>query len=271
MADIEERLKNWILEQGYPLEMFVAKAFREAGFRTTQSEYYEDPENGDNREIDVIACLQEDIGEFLVRVQICIECKSAKKHPWVAFTSRGTRLAAPAMIVQRPASTLGKAFLRKIAHDPECHKLEICRSKKRNAYSLTEAFTNGKDNAYASCLSVAKCAKSITTKENIYSKVSGPICSITIPLVLIDGKLFECHQDEIDLGVSALESSQLIWRNQSSNSGHSIINVITKLGLADFISNILEFSKYIFSQEQVFQELEKEYLANYPNRRKRHL
>ena len=266
MNELSEEVKKWVQEQGYPVEMFVAKKFRELGFKTTQSEYFIDPESGDNREIDVVASKQKDIGELLVRVTICIECKSTKKHPWVIFTSRDTRLANPATVVQRPATYLGKIFLHKVAHNPNAHRLSIFQLDERNGYSLTEAFTTGKDNAYASCVSVAKCAKALVDNSEEASRNQGPICSIILPLIIIDGKLFECHQDEADLDVIEIERSRLIWRNQVSNVGHSIINISTKDGLTKFISDVQDFVKFVFSQEDVFKEIESEYLSKYPNR-----
>ena len=40
---LPERLRNWLEEQGYPLEMNVAASMRKVGARVIQSDYYEDP------------------------------------------------------------------------------------------------------------------------------------------------------------------------------------------------------------------------------------
>lgn len=53
--DIEKEIRKWLKNQGYPLEMKVASQFRDAGFDVTLSNYYTDPENQANREIDVVA------------------------------------------------------------------------------------------------------------------------------------------------------------------------------------------------------------------------
>lgn len=112
--ELNKKITDWVYAQGYPLEMRVARAFRTKKFRTTQSEYYIDPENGDSREIDVVASKQYTIDESLVKISVCVECKSTKKHPWVVFTSRDTQLAKPASVVQRPASDLGYSLLYSI-------------------------------------------------------------------------------------------------------------------------------------------------------------
>lgn len=266
MTELSGKVKKWICEQGYPVEMHVAKKFREAGFRTTQSEYFVDPESGDNREIDVVVSCQRDIGELLVRVTVCVECKLSKKHPWVAFTSKDTRLAKPASIVQRPANKLGKEFLYRIAQNKYAHQTPLFKMGERNGFSLTEAFTSGKDNAYAACLSVAKCARSLVIKAEEGSRLQGPICNIVIPLVVVDGKLFECYQDELDLEVEEIGQATLIWRNQVSNAGHSIIGVCTLDALPKYIRRVSRLASFVFAQEDVFQKMEKESLAEYKHR-----
>lgn len=225
-----------------------------------------DPENGDSREIDVVASCQRDMGEILVRITVCVECKSSTKHPWVAFTSQDTWLAKPASIVQRPANKLGKEFLHRIAQNKYAHQTPLFKMGERNGFTLTEAFTSGKDNAYAACISVAKCARSLVMEAEEASQSQGPVCNIVIPLVVIDGKLFECHQDDLELEVEEIKQATLIWRNQVSNTGHSIISVCTLDGLPGYIRSASKLAKFVFDQEDVFRNMENESLSEYKNR-----
>lgn len=266
MTDLEGKVKAWINEQGYPLEMRVAKEFREGGFRARQSEYFIDPENGDSREIDVIASRQCKVGDILVRLTVCIECKVAKKHPWIIFCSQDTIIAKPAAVVQRPSTTLGYEFLRRVSQSKYAHNTPFFKLEKRNGYSVTEAFTSGKDNAYSSCISVAKCARSLIKKADIASKEQGPICEIVIPVILLQGKLFECHQDSVTLETDEIDYSTLIWRNQTSNTGHSIITICTESALKKLINNANRLASFIFDQSDVFSALEREVLSHYENR-----
>lgn len=269
MTNLNEKVKNWVSEQGYPIEMFVARTFREFGFRTTQSEYYTDPESGDNREIDVIASKQTHIGELLVRVTVCVECKSAKKNPWVLFTSKDRILAKPATIVQRPCSLIGQKFLHEIAHNKDAQGLSLFTLDERNGYGLTEAFTTGKDNAYSSCISIGKCSTSLVKEANEASFDQGPMCLIVIPLILVDGRIFECHQDESELHVNEIDQSKLIWRNNVSNAGHSIIYLTNKNGLPMFVQEVRELVEFTFSQKTIFSTIEGEIISYYENRWKR--
>jgi hypothetical protein len=54
---MEQQIRDWLQNQGYPLEMRTAANYTNAGFRVVQSSYYQDPESSDWREIDVVADL----------------------------------------------------------------------------------------------------------------------------------------------------------------------------------------------------------------------
>ena len=53
--ELRKKIEEWLLSQGYPLEMQVASEWRNSGFSVTQSHYYSDPENTSLREIDIVA------------------------------------------------------------------------------------------------------------------------------------------------------------------------------------------------------------------------
>jgi hypothetical protein len=54
-GSVEQRVSEWLTEQGYPLELRVAQAFTGAGAEVKQAEYFKDSETGKFREIDVVA------------------------------------------------------------------------------------------------------------------------------------------------------------------------------------------------------------------------
>jgi hypothetical protein len=80
-------VRKWLQEQGYPLEMQAASAFREVGFEVQQSTYYQDPETDKAREIDVEATIKSHYG--FLNIKFFLECKSGAK-PWVLFCSEHT-------------------------------------------------------------------------------------------------------------------------------------------------------------------------------------
>ncbi|ASZ14131.1 hypothetical protein KTO58_03345 [Chitinophaga pendula] len=54
-VDLKNKVKEWLDKQGYPLEMYVAAAFQESGFKIAQSVMYVDPDSKTPREVDLVA------------------------------------------------------------------------------------------------------------------------------------------------------------------------------------------------------------------------
>src|ERR1035437_4845561 len=78
-----DQIKNWLKDQGFPLEMQTASAFRKAGFEVTQSNLYTDLDTKKPREIDVFAADKDYVG--VTQIAFIVECKSSKK-PWLLLT-----------------------------------------------------------------------------------------------------------------------------------------------------------------------------------------
>src|ERR1039457_5057306 len=125
MSELENKVRAWLDEQGYPLEMRVACAFRRAGFRIRQYDYCRDPTTNAQREIDVVAHIDREIERRLVRVQFMIECKLSRSKPSLMFCSPDIRLAPPARVAQRTASPTASAVLDGLAQRKEIQDLEL--------------------------------------------------------------------------------------------------------------------------------------------------
>ena len=106
---LEGKIKAWLDNEGYPLEMRVAKSFARAGFGVIQSEYYADPRTNTQREIDLYASLQKSVGDAHWRLAIFAECKAGTSKPWVVFVSEEKAINWRAGIVQRSSTRMGRA------------------------------------------------------------------------------------------------------------------------------------------------------------------
>jgi hypothetical protein len=255
-SDLLSRLSGWLEEQGYPLEMVVARTFREADFRTLQSSYYTDPESDVQREIDVIAYRQNQIGKILVRVSFAIECKLSRDKPWVLFTSEDVRLAGPARVVQRASSGLGHKFLSSIARDEDIQTLNMLSLPRRPGYGVTQAFTSGQDTPYTACMGVAKCAVAEVLAADKASRTQGPLLKIVFPVVVMDGKLFECYLTE-DGAITVLEIERgiLVWRNPIVRVPHTIIDIVTVTGLPSLVRDANEAAVRLLACKEAVNEL----------------
>ncbi|GAA5511224.1 hypothetical protein [Novipirellula caenicola] len=223
---MEERIREWLETQGYPLEMKVASLFRSMGFRIVQSEYYKDAETGSQRETDVTARVDCEFHGLLVRIEFIIECKSTPDKPWVLFTG-GRGLADPARVAQRAASKLGSKALMELCKRKDIQDLALFQMHERSAYGVTQAFTTGNDTTFASATSVSKATAAEIAETNEYSAAVSPVCLIAIPLIVINAELAEAYLNEnSELIVTRTNSGTLAWRHKLVGEPHTIIRVL---------------------------------------------
>jgi hypothetical protein len=112
--ELENKIRDWLEKQGYPLEMMVARALQEIDAGISQSPYYIDPETEKPREIDVVARwmkTEKNAGGFLkFELFLFIECKSQQKGPWIVF-SNGMREEKTFLSMSLPATYNGHSLL----------------------------------------------------------------------------------------------------------------------------------------------------------------
>ena len=229
---LEERLRDWLDEQGYPLEMVVARSLRAVGFRVTQGEYYEDPESTGFRELDISAFLADAVEGGLARITYVVECKRSREKPWILFTSPPVRMSPVASVAQRAASEVGQRFLAKLTRRRDVQNLPAFSIPNRTGYALTQAFTSKADVAYAAAASVSDAA---LAQAKAADRDIRMVCEVAFPAVVVDGRLFECYLDAGDeMHISEISSGTLFWRNPILGVRHTVIQVVTRVALDDF-------------------------------------
>ena len=183
---LSEKIHSWLETQGYTTEMQAAQMFRKAGFGVLQSHYYDDPETGISREIDVIGRIIDNGG--LLEVYSVIECKKSQK-PWVLFTSDSA-------VTNRIHSfaVMGE-FARKAVSSNIQDMLQNnwLRKEGRIAYGVTEAFTNKDDVSFKAGISATKAAIALSKSRHFGGE---GLLNFYFPTVVFDGQLFECYLDK---------------------------------------------------------------------------
>ncbi len=182
-----EKILSWLKTQGYATEMRVAKQLNMAGFDTLKSSFYDDPETGISREIDVIGRLNDDIG--LLYVYAVIECKMSSK-PWVVFTSNKSgfnRIHAFSIMTNNARQHV-------LENLNEMKEFEWFMKSGRVGYGITTAFTSNEDETFKAGMAATKAAISIVKKE---APASGnDLYHFLFPTVVLDGLLFESYLGE---------------------------------------------------------------------------
>ena len=235
MSDLEGKIRAWLDEQGYPLEMRVACAFRRAGFRVFQSDYYRDRQSDAFREIDVVASADHRVGTLLIRFQFVIECKSARNKPWLMFCSRDAAIAPPARVAQRTASKLAAAALTRLAQRTEVQDLDLFQIIDPPAYGATQAFTTGNDVVYSALTAVGSAVSARAQDVDDERRLTQRFCMILFPVVVIEGRLFSCVlQDDATLAIAEAERTTLLWRNPVAREPHTIVSILTDRAMQEF-------------------------------------
>ncbi len=237
-ASMESKIYEWLTSQGYPLEMYVSRSFIQSGFRVIQSDYFDDAESGDSRELDVRASVQESIGDVLFRISFAVECKATPGKPWVLFTSK-SRIADPARVAQRGCSEIARKLQDTLAHSKDIQSLPLFQIPDRAAYSITQAFTSGHDVAYDAAMSVSKAAGSLIRDANKYTSIGHPIALLTFPVIVVDAPVVEAYLDEHgEMIVSAVDSGVLIWRNPVMHNLLNMISIVQCDGIESFATTM---------------------------------
>ncbi|MCO8307005.1 hypothetical protein [Streptomyces sp. RKCA744] len=259
---LADRVKSWLSDQGYPLEMRAARIMREARIPVVQSDFYLDPEGASYREIDLTARirLQPTRHDLPVPSFLCpvIECKSSPGKPWVLF-SGGVHLAQPARLFQRFVSSQAfkywHQFAMRVSKGPEgMEGLPLFEIEEDPAYSAvrTSLGKSREDAAYGAMVSVSKASLAVANRYNAPGREA---LQVAVPVIVVDSPIFKCSLDsEAEPQLKQVGSGTIVWRNQVNGYGlaHSIIRICHISELNALCSDISITAK----------TLEREILAN---------
>jgi hypothetical protein len=213
--------------------MRTAAALREAGFRPRQSDYYQDIESREWREIDVTGektWENRETGSCRVRIMFIAECKASRDKPWLLFTSPKSSIAGPARIVQRVSTRLGHAWLGSMCQRQDIQDLSLFSVAEAPAYGITQAFSSGVDVTYAAAIGVVKAAIAYAHGTKFGNRFTEEWAVIIFPIIVTEARLFSCSYDEAAEGrikIQEVKSGDLLWRNPLSERPHTIIKILT--------------------------------------------
>jgi hypothetical protein len=229
--DLKTKVHKWLNDQGYPLEMQVAKSFLGSSYKVTQSYFYTDPENSDSREIDVVASYSDHLGHLTI--SLIFECKSCKDKPWILFTSEsstffGNRVNAFAVIDGFTRGTVLEAFRNT---GPEEFKFPWFNKHIRNGYGISAVFNNGGgDVTYTAIMSVLKASIAIMRES---SDDSFPRVQLNFPIIVTDSPLFEAYMNENgEIKLNEITDGYLSFYKEISNYEGTFIHIISSKHLS---------------------------------------
>jgi hypothetical protein len=236
-----ERVKKWLLAEGFPFEMQVADFLSSLGFSVLQGRYYVDQNANKPREIDVTAQYRQWNGEkgTSLSVTLVIECKYTRDKPWVVLKSNDDQKCSivGANTSRIAANEAGRVLFGNL--EPDNSKAEsFSGGPKTTGYSVLAAFRGGGavDEAFAAPLAVAKACRALAVKSGetaALSKALGIVeYQVWIPVVVVDGPLFSASLiGSREVGVEPITWARLLLKNPDAGGEETSIDIVTEDGL----------------------------------------
>jgi len=239
--ELESKIIKWLDEQGYPLEMQIARILKQVGFSVSMGDIYDDFETGTSREIDVTAAKW--ITGDLWNIQICfrIECKLSRDKPWVVFTAKKMPEYSVGSLI---CSNFYREFLFETLADPLWKQKLFERQLFRKIYighGITRALSEGVDVPYKAVMSAVKSAlaKELEIDNIPKGRMEGSQYVIVIPVVVFDGELFEVKLDDNgEMDITHVSQSVINWKMTPTRE--SLVSIVTLEGFDEFANEMVK-------------------------------
>lgn len=242
---MDDRVHEWLASEGYPVELQVARAFRKAGFRAHHAMMYDDENTAKKREIDVVATKQFGQDGRWIRIVVVAECKNNSKKPWVCFTDTEHTLNENQRIKQRITGGFGRMLLDGVYTSKCLFNKGLFQIPQQCASSMTTAFRNAndhKDYAYSAAASVVDASTAIAKRFH-----KSQIAAIVFPVIIVEGYIYQSHLSEVgEMELNQVDESVLLWKNRAVGHPNTIINVINKAMLDQFVNRCRETADALF-------------------------
>lgn len=235
--DLDEKVKDWIKQEGYPLEFSTAYKFKQNGFSVDQS-YFVNDSDGKAREVDVLATQNISVGNSVLRLLHVVECKWSKDKPWVLFGDE-KRYAPTALAAQLISTSIGQALCWAAAGNDELKSLKVFKGSEFT-FSGRQAFSKGNDLFYSSVQSVVSNCVNIVNSYNEYDfRIDRPsVAVIAIPVIVVEGYLYEVkfNNETKDLDLTKTQHSRLRWKGNERRSLNTVVDIVSE----DYLDAFLE-------------------------------
>lgn len=292
---LSNKVKEWLNNQGYSLEMRVAQVFTQAGFDVSQFERYLDPDTGDLREIDIVATIKKSSNKITASIKYYIECKYLK-NPWVIFTSKKrmhplsyfSRILFQNYVLrewqQREylQGRLLSRLLMSIGAD-KINQYESFTMPLDIGYNITQALRQKHetvDLAYIACSQVSQCIEAHDkgmeesfhqlmedyerrrSKEILLDENFSIYCDIAFPLLVVQGNLFECYLGSLNKPeVREVNNGTLQLNSKGQGVGRRMrehpmmIKIITEDNITTFAKIAYKDASSILDQQQALLDI----------------
>ncbi len=245
MANDELRTKvaDWLEKSGYPLEMFVADQFRQAGFTVLQGSYYEDSDAP--RESDVIATKQINLaktdGNLAMRVHFVAECKTSREKPWVVFLGDPGSWRPVNTLHRGPGNVRGRAGRMLFTKEDAARFPSVFQVSPAYGVVQTLRDSKGSDPSYTALMQACKAAVWVSRQQSsgLLTRMYNDAVQMAFPIVVIDGSLFSARLANGLVDVSEVAMHHVLFDHPDIGV-RTTVAVVTKQALPDYVKQLTQ-------------------------------
>ncbi|MDD2599560.1 MAG: hypothetical protein PHO37_10085 [Kiritimatiellae bacterium] len=194
MTDFRAKIISDIKKTGFPTELVVESIFNAREWYVNTHEYFIDSETQKGREIDCtgrfLAFEKKNNKHIKALIHVYVEVKKTEK-PWIVFTSpksKMEKMLTGQLVATQHISTRDalKSF----------HEIHPTHTYPRYGRAVHISFKSDGSTAFSAIVSASKAAleghRNASKEEGFYNDES---CEafIYLPIVVVDGELFECQ------------------------------------------------------------------------------
>ncbi len=240
---MKDKIRDWLLKGGLPLEMKFSRELLKGGFEVAQSVYYRDHETEKYRETDIVASKYERINETWIHITFVIECKKSNDKPWVVLKNEGLSNHIENLLPIYHTNNASN-FINACSNESEYKSPLIFRNDRSLGYSIQTAFNVGSDRSYESIQSVTKACEYFSQKVSQRKKV----CAFYFPVILVDGKLCEASYQEEEIEIAEVNYSEILITRSFHEYGNSHIHIFDNSTLEEVVKKLDNLSNDFFAK-----------------------
>jgi hypothetical protein len=248
-----EKVRTWLDDQGYPLEMRVARTFRKAGFNVAQSVCTFDRKSDRPFEIDVLAKKDVSLTDRAICVSIVIECKDPKKEkPWLLFQpDKGVSDDTDWFLFPKCAvSSLNGKQCAAIKNSEKARALSFLNSGQLGGYGLRQAFVEEEDRAYRVMRTLTQATTSVTCISDALNERGFKIFEIAVPILVTTAPILAVRLEaNNNIEIEQIAHGVLSWQHVP----RMLVHIVNE-------SSLEAFSKSLYSECDEFVRIATEAL-----------
>lgn len=257
--DEKEQVLNFLKNEGFPLEMYVASQLRLCGFEVYQGTLYKDQETGKLRELDVTAHFFRQIDQFKsLEIKFIIECKHAKT-PWILFGGENDGFNQLTSEYFYCCNDTGKKVFNIINNSAEEYLLgsTVFKVDKFIGYGITELNTKSdkKDSIPNSYKAISTLINSLRSEQETEKKTTSSAALskryiVYVPMIVMEGSLYKTeYLGSEQIEARKIDEAQLLYKSNVYEGVFPLIEICTKEKVEKL------FKKIYIDCEKIYEEL----------------